>query len=241
MIMAIICIALNAYAGDDLHWTSIEKNVMINDFTALRKYLLHMKTYQVNVIESSYEDYNTITYSDRSVGYFKRDKYEYRSYLVGIYTIQDNVCRVVIDSTKKVIMVADPTKSLDPAYSISDYQTLLKSCIRVEMAKADGKTTYRMEFSKESAYSAFEMTVKDSMTEKIVLYLNKKVKAGTRITQPRIEIDLENWTEEVKDKKESFTTEPYVFKKGDTYYLKPRYAGKYKLSDQRVQSRTTKK
>ncbi len=235
--------ALDAFAGSNLQWSVIDKSVLVSDLVALNKYMLHMTTCQLNVTESSFEDYSSSIYHDRSEGYFKRDKYEYSSYILGVYTIQDNTCRIVIDSAKKTIMVADPTKSIDPSFSAMDTKSLFKMCTHAEIAKSEKYTYYRLEFSEGYAFTSYEMTIKDSLPVKVVLYYSKKIKrtGSNESTRPRVEIDLDNWTTSVSDKKNAFDTDNYVSKKGDQYFLKPRYAGKFKLSDVRVLTRTTKK
>jgi len=243
MIVLMMSVVINsAFAGNGLQWSVVDKSVLASELAALNKYSQHLDKYEVNITESSYEDYYTNTYHERSEGYFKKNKNEFHSYIQGVHTIQTSDCRLVIDSSKKIIMVANPLQSLNPAFSSSgEYEILFKLCTHLERANDDGKTYYKVTFSPGYAFTSYELIIKDSLVEKVIMFYSKKIKKGSEFFQPRVEIDFDNWTTKFTDRKNYFDINTVVEKKGSKYVLTQPYVGKFKFSDQRVLVKTTKK
>jgi hypothetical protein len=241
LVLYIALLVTPVFAGANIHWLTIEKNVMAADLLAMSQYFQRMHTYQLEMTDASFENYTTDVYHQKATGYYKRNGYEFHSFMMGVHTIQDNVCRLTIDSAKKLMIVADPTKSMDNKLALSDYEFLLKIATKLQKAKVGDYLYYHMEFEKDYQFTAYDITLKDSLPVKAVMYYSKKVKQGDKLQQPRVEMNYDKWLLNVVDKETAFSISKYVEKKGGEYFLTPAYAGKYKLLDQRVLTKTNKK
>jgi len=234
-------IAVKGWSGGPVHWLVIDKQEMASDMAGLAKRFQHMKRYEVNVTHASFTDYKTDIAHQSFKGYFKRNNEEFHNFLLGVQTIQTAKCKVVIDSERKVIAVADPISSLDSIMPVSDYTTTYKLCSSIKRSVIANRIYYRMEFKENYSVSAIELTVKDSLPEKIVMYYSKAVKQGGSSTKPRLEISFSNWNTKFSGDKEFFDIQKYLDNKGNQYFLKTPYAAKFKLLDERVLTRNAKK
>ncbi|HXP49518.1 MAG TPA: hypothetical protein VN922_06185, partial [Bacteroidia bacterium] len=176
------------FAGNDIHWSVIDKDVMSADLVAINQHYQRMHIYETVITNASYENYTTSEAHQKSSGYFKREYSQFHSYMLGVHTIQSKTCRLVIDSAKKIMIVADPTNSLDNNFTLSDFEALLKVCTKLQKAKMGNYIYYHMEFQKDYRYTAYDMTLKDSVPEKIVMYYSRKVTKGDKTGQPRMEV-----------------------------------------------------
>ncbi|MGP8217334.1 MAG: hypothetical protein ACLQQ4_17330 [Bacteroidia bacterium] len=229
------------FAGNEMHWSPIDKTIMSADLAAMNQHFQRMRVYQVIMTDASFENYTTSTYHQKATGYYKRDEDKFHAFMMGVRSIQDGECRITIDSAKKIIIVADPTKSMDNNYTLSDFQALLAICTKLLKAKVGNRTYYHLEFQKDYELSSYDLTLKDSLPEKAVMYYSKKIKQGGKEEQPRVEINYDKWIMDVSDKATAFSTEKYVEMRGGNYFLTPFYSKAFKLLDQRVLTKPNKK
>lgn len=232
---------VSAYGNGPIKWVAINKDMMAADMMQLVKRFQHMKKYEVWVTHASYENYTTTVSHQTSKGYFIRDNKNYHNFLLGIHTIQENGCRIVIDSAKKVMMLADPTDANDSIMPVSDYSMLYGLCSSIKQGKEGNMTFYRLEFGKQYYMSAMEFVLEDSLPAKIIMYYAKSVKSGNKMTKPRLEIEYSNWAMKISDAGTAFDIEAYVKRDGNRYFLRKNYLAKYKLLDERVLTRNNKK
>jgi hypothetical protein len=233
-------IASFAFAGSDKQWVSVDRKELSQTLEALNRIIAKIEYGGATITTASYDDYISTTYHQRTEGYFKRSGNEYYSYMLGTRTIQDNDQRIVIDSSKKVICIADPTISMNNVVDAGSYASMLKACSSIQKAQWEGYTYYKMVFPPGQRMTSYEFSIKDSLLQRIVIYYDIEVKKGSKI-KPRMEVEFSNWKTGTKYSADVFSIGKYVSKKGDDFYLKEPYAGKYKLLDERVLSKATKK
>ena len=234
-------VVFSAVAGGAVKWSEIDRNAMSTDMMALGKLFQQMRHYKVDIMQSSYEDYTSEVYHERTKGYFERSNEDYHDYTLGIHTIQSNGCRTVIDSAKRILIIGDPTSTIDSMMPESNYKVMLKLCTSIKKAQNGNFTYYRMEFKEGYVLSAYEFTMEDKLPSKIVMYYSKKVKKGGALTKPRMEIIFSNWKMNPQETEGEYDIQKYLIKSGNSYALKAPYAGKFKLLDQRVKTRNDKK
>ncbi len=206
----------------------------------ISKYMQSLSQYQATITDASYPDYTTELFHEKNTGYIKRAGQKFHNYLLGIHTIQNGTCRLVIDTAKKVLVVADPLESINDVLSDTVYNYFMKVCSKIRIAHTGNQTYYRLEFKDPYPLSFYTMTIKDSLVEKIVMYYRNEVKVNNRSGKPRLEMTFDKWKTSIDDTQKAFDINNYVFRKGREYCLTASYKGKYKLLDERVKTRNLK-
>ncbi len=220
-------------------WDVIDKQMMTQKLEEIKKQLKDVQNYSITVSHASFEDYTTNVPHEKTAGFFRRSKNNYHSFLVGVTTIQNANCKLVVDSAHGVIAIADPDRSLENTLTHADYDTYLSVCTAIKMMTIGKESQYRLEFSKENPLNAYEFSIGDKgFFSKITIFYNREIKKeNNSVTKPRMEITFSNWKKNISFSKDEFDETKYVFKKGDQYFLNTLYAGKYKLLDQRVMTK----
>jgi hypothetical protein len=223
-------------------WDIINKETMARKFDEMNKQFKSMQVYSISVAHTSFEDYIGTIPHEKSTGYFKKEKINYHSFLLGIHTIQNSRCKVVVDSTREIIVVADPDHSFENTLTQADYTALLSVCNSIKKSQIGKETQYRLEFAKENPLNAYEFALdQKGLLSKLTVYYNREIKReNNTVTKPRMEITLSDWKKNINYNKEEFDESKYVFKKEGQYFLQSPYAGKYKLLDQRVVTKEKK-
>jgi hypothetical protein len=225
-------------------WTEAKKEDMSKILEALNNHFLKMHYYSMNITDASYADYTTLVYHEKSAGYFIRQADHFHSFILGVHTLQDKYCRLIVDSSQKKMMISDPMDYFDQSLNFSDYNELFKLCSKIQVAHSPNQIAYRMEFAKGSPYSAYQITLKDSLPQKIVMYYSNPVQgSGEKMKAvPRMEITFDNWKTNSAVHQDNWQISKYVDfnKKENKYTLKTPYAGKYTLFDGRVLTKANK-
>jgi hypothetical protein len=231
------------YGKVSAQWTDANKEVLSKTFESINNHFARMLSYSVNVTDESFASYTASIYHQKYSGYFKRNRESFHSYLGSVHTIQNKDCRIAVDSEKRMIMISDPVDYLTQVMPVESYTALLKICTKVLESHSENGTTYRLEFNSKNPVAAYEITIKDSLPEKIVVYYAKSIKAPNENApdKPKLEVYFSNWVINTTQSKEDFDLEKYIEKKGNNYVLKPPYSVKYKLLDERVLTRNEKK
>ncbi|HWY97770.1 MAG TPA: hypothetical protein VNY36_01685 [Bacteroidia bacterium] len=235
---------VSVYGRGPQQWLDISKDSLSATMEALNSHFAHMHNYSVKVTDESFASYTASTFHQKFSGYFKRDGESFHSYLGDVNTIQNKDYRISVDSVKKIIMISDPVDYLNQILTASDYSALLKVCTKVKISHTGDQSSYRLEFASGYPMIAYEITLKDSLPEKIVIYYSKAVKGANEniSAKPRMEIYFNNWVTNAKVPKSEFNAEKYLSKQGNKFILNPPYsAAKYKLLDERVLTRKNKK
>jgi len=227
-----------------LQWKEIKKETMSTILEQMNNRFLKMHYYKVNITDASYADYTTAAYHERSAGYFIRMGDKFHSYTLGVHTLQDKQCRIIVDSVKKSVMISDPMDYFEKSLTSGDYDELLKICQKVLISHNEKQISYRMEFTKGAPYTAYQITLKDSLPEKIVMYYSQAVQGkGEKVkSAPRMEISFNNWQTNTTALWDAVQIKNYVDLdvKENKYVLKAPYAKKYTLFDGRVLTKTKK-
>lgn len=224
-------------------WSDVNKDVLSKTLADVNNHFARMLNYKVSITDESFTSYTATEYHEKYSGYFKRNGESFHSNLGGINTLQNKDYRVAIDSAKRMVMISDPVDYLDKVLPTGNYTELLKSCTKTLAYHSGNVDAYRLEFAAGSPIAAYEITLKDSLPQKIVIYYSRSVKAAHEkdIDKPKLEVYYSNWVTGITLSKEEFSAEKYISKQGNNYVLTPPYSVKYKLLDERVLTRTDKK
>lgn len=217
-------------------WDVISKETMAQQFDEMNRQFKSMEVYSIAVTHASFENYTDKIPHEKSTGYFKKEKNNYHSFFLGIHTIQNSRCKVVVDSAHEIIIVADPDHSFANTLTQTDYSSLLSSCALIKKMQSNKETHYRFEFEKENPLNAYEFYFgQNELLSGITIYYNREIKTeNNSITKPRMEISFRNWRKNIVYSQQEFDESRFIFKKECQYFLQPSFAGKYKLLDQRL-------
>ena len=229
-------ILLIAFSFCAFDWSPLDKEAMSKKLEEINLQIKTMQNYSILISHASFEDFTSTIPHEKSTGYFKRDGSRFHSFLMGVHTIQNAGCKLVVDSIHHLIYVSDPTSTLENTLSSQDYSILLKTCTSFKKGQVEKQMLYRFEFGKEYPLDAYEMTLSPTgLLDKISIYYNREVKRENNTsTKPRMEITFRNWKKNTVFASDEFDQTKYVEKKGDQYTLGPAYLKNYKLLDQRV-------
>lgn len=219
---------------------AISKEDMGKVFGKTNTWFRTTPVYSLAVTHASYEDYTTKTAVEKSSGYFKKEKNNYHSFLIGIHTIQNSQYKIVIDTTQKIIMVSNPDQLTWLAYTQEDYQAMLKNATATRMNKTGRYTFYRVELPEYNPVGAYEFLVDEKgLMREISWYYNREVKKdenddASRV-KPRMGISFSDYKEDISfNYADTFSEALYFEKKNNKLVLTEKYAA-FKLLDQRIQ------
>lgn len=212
---------------------------MAKIFEQMNNWFKNTATYSLTITHASYEDHKTIVPVEKSVGYFKKDKNNYHSFLLGMHTIQNSNYKIVVDSSEKILMVANPDQLVWNTYTLDDYTYILKNCATIRVTDSGTDKKYRMDFDKEANISSYEFLFnQDGLLKEVVSYYNEEVKKdddeNSPKVKPRISITFSEYKKNpVLNYKEEFDESKYITKKNDKLIPAEAYKD-YKFSDQRL-------
>ena len=222
-------------------WSSISKDEMAKIFEKMSNSLKNTQSYSMVVTHSSYENYKTNTPFEQSKGYFKKDKNNYHSFLLGIHTIQNTKYKMSVDTSAKVIMVAkNENNSIFDTYQLQDYKDLIDVCSSIKTMDIGTDKQYRLEFKDGYSLSSQEFTVSpDGILKQITLYYAKAVQLdpedkNSAKVKPRLSISFSEYKKNAAfNYKNEFDESAYFYKSGEKLMLTEKYKH-YELSDQRL-------
>lgn len=237
----LLLITAFAHGGQpsNMNWTSISKEEIIKVFENINSWFKNTSSYSLTVTHASYEDYQSEIPADKSVGYFKKDKTNYHSCLLGIHTIQNDNYKIVIDTVKKLIMVANPDKNHWGSFTLDDYNLAMGYCSALKFAQAGKEKYYRMEFKDGYPMTAYEFSLNEQgqMKQSILYYSaikknNENEKSQEKIS-PRLTIVFSDYKKNPPfNYKEEFDDSRYFIKGEKKFIPAPKYQ-QYKIRDQR--------
>jgi len=213
---------------------------MAKVFKQINNWFINTPIYSLSVTHASYESYKTTIPVEKAAGYFKKNKNNYHSFLIGIHTIQNKTYKIVIDSSEKIILVANPDKLIWNTYTTSDYDTLLKTCATIKVTTVGNDKLYRMDFNSESPIAWYEFLINpNGLPKEIVWYYNQEIKKdeedeASEKVKPRVSITFSNYNSSaVLDYNKEFNEGIYFTNTNNKISLTEKYKN-YKLNDQRV-------
>lgn len=224
-------------AAQSSSWKNIEREEMIKVLEQAGS-IYRMDSYSIMVAHASYEDHKTIVPHERSSGYFKKDKSNYHSFILGIHTIQNENYKIVIDTLNKLMLVAKPDKNILSPHSIEDQKTMLNSCINLKTMNSGNEKRYRMELKEGYPLSAYEFLIDpQGMLKEITCYYTEKNKkeSGTEnaTITPRLSITFSEYKKNPPYNSSEFDEKKYFFIKDNRLMLTEKYKD-FKLHDQRI-------
>jgi len=223
----------------EVQWTSISKEDLAKAFEQVGDKYKNSASYSMNVTHASYESYTDVKPHQRSKGYFKKEGNNYHSMLLGIHTLQNERCKLIVDSAKKVILVSDPDKSMQKDPVAINYASLLSIYSALKYAASGKDKYYRIETKQNNPIAAYEYIIDGSGFMKDIVFYYRAVKkepgaSGSETLSPRLHIEFSAFAENIKfNYQQEFDENRYIMKKEKKYVLREPYQD-YQLLDQRI-------
>ncbi|CAN5526245.1 hypothetical protein BH10BAC1_BH10BAC1_13370 [soil metagenome] len=221
-------------------WVTVSKDNMAIVFEQMSNWYKNNTNYSVVVTHTSYQTHTTTVPYEKSVGFFKKEKNNYHSFLLGIHTIQNTNCKIILDTANNAMMVANVDNSIWTAYTLEDYKYTLKMCKEIKVVTINTDKKYRLEYSEGYPLERYEFIVAaDGSLKEVIWYYSKKIPKdiddeNSEKVKPRLSITLSAYKKlQSGSNKNEFDETKYFVKKGNKLFPSEKYKN-FTLSDQRI-------
>jgi hypothetical protein len=226
------CCAWNSYAQT----VTIEKEEMVKVFKKINEWFKDTPSYSMTITHASYENYEAQVPYQKATGFFKKEKENYHSFIMGMHTIQNDHFKFVIDSSSKTILVANPDQLTWTNYTTDDYTVQLMNSIAIRMTTVGTYKFYRVELAENSSINAYEFLVdEDGLLKEVKWYYNQAVsKDDGPKAKPKAGISFSGYKKNISfNYKEEFSESPYFTSVTHKLQTTDQF-NLYKLLDQRI-------
>ncbi len=220
-------------------WEDMSKEGMAKVFEQMSNWFKNTTNYSVVVTHASYETHTTTLPFEKSVGYFKKEKDNYHSFLLDIHSIQNAQYKIVLDTANKVMMIANIDKSIWNAYTLEDYKFILKTSKECKIMRLNTDKKYQIAYNEGHPLERYEFLVaSDGSLKEVIMYYSKKVpkdvdNKNSEKVKPRLTITFSAFKKlQPNTNDNEFNEKKYFLKKGKKLVPVAQYKD-FTLSDQR--------
>lgn len=229
---------LSIAAGNGGDWSVLSQEEFGKVFKQQEVFYKEKTSYDLNIWHASYENFSSTIPYERMEGFFKRDGKNYHSFLMGIHTIQNSRIKIVVDSSDKKIMIANPDDAFQPI-ATKDLANNLKGYNSIKVRSIENGKIYRIEYKENiGSLSALEyVTAANGTITKMVMYYNElSYDPGFRKKEekykPRMEVEFRDYKPGAKNNKEDFDEGKFIALQGAKYKGIGKYES-YRIFDTR--------
>lgn len=201
-----------------------------------------MNNFSMNVTYNLYPTYKSTVPSDIYKGYYKKVKTNIHSHLLGIETIQSEKIRIVIDSSDKLMLLANPVLTSKVALVSFNLDSALALCSRVELKQDQAdEDVFKLLFDdEESEFSSILICIdkKQNLIKKLTLFYNTAVPLNNEDEnsakeKPRVDIIYSDVNTKATAAKNEFSESNYFSMLKGKYVPAKQYE-KYKIINQKL-------
>ncbi len=199
-------------------------------------------SYSYTVTHATYAGHQASVPYEQKKGYFKKYATGFHCYIMDVHSIQNKNYLITIDSSRKLILVNNPTRTfVGNKISIDDYIKTLDKCKTIKMIQKGKNKTLRIEFEKKFSVAAYEFTVgKDGLLHSILVFYAKEVKAvNGSMVKPKLSIAFEKFETGINPGKKELNESEFFALTNGSFQLNESYKG-YTLLDQRIKNEKQK-
>lgn len=213
------CFVVKAQQQDGA-WKSVPAAQYIETVKRLNQKYLQAEAYEYSMHYTSYENHTTDQVFEKSTGYVKKVKSSYYSKTLGMQLIQNERCRLFIDSNSKVVAVSKPSgmQSL-----LAEHEKLLAQAQEIKARTEAAGVRYKIRFPDDAPVTAFEMLVDKNgwVKETETFYRKTQMNEDGEETPayPRLKIVYSTPKMNIAYKKSDFDESRYVKKTAEGYKL----------------------
>jgi hypothetical protein len=198
------------------------------------KWYTSTPTFSLAVTHSIYAGHTSTQPYEQSVGYYRKYAGGYHSRILTIHTIQNKNVRITLDTSEKVMLVANAQPAAG-GVSAEEYLEALKKCTALRAAATAKGSVLQMEFGKHSRVTLYEIEFDKSgrFASVKVLYANEvQSEEGTPV-KPKLVITFDKYSTAPAEGRSELNEGRYYTKQGNELIAMPAFAG-YNLLDQRI-------
>jgi hypothetical protein len=231
-LITVLIHGMNASADD---WSRVTTDDFLAAMTNITDKVQKNASYSVDLSYTTYELSKNEIIHDYSSGYVKKSGIDTHSFTMGIHTIQNEKCRVVVDSINEIIAVTNPMSvefnEMAPALS----KELYKNVKSIRKRNTDGIISYEVVFGENMPIISFVLQVdQQQLMKQVDIVYRRQLKSNSQQdTNLRLRLAFNNWIFNPKFSQEVFSMSRYVNEEKDNYSPSSAYSN-YQLSDQRI-------
>lgn len=181
------------------------------------------KSFEFDMIQRLYTFPSDARPKETFSGHIKKSGDQYRSFTLGVLTIQNKEAKLVIDTAAHTMIYTNPT--IMDAYSGANLNAMLSLCTRVTVMQSDTNDMLKLEFNTlNSPVEKMEITLRKSRLIKLVLYHLPVMDENDQMIKPKTEILFQNFNIEESATKADFDLSPYVRMKNNQIQLTDSYS-----------------
>lgn len=233
LITQFLCVSLYA---QKIEWKTIDTNMLIKDFQSVLHNYENMKTYSMQLTYISYKDSVTQEVSDRSVGFYKKDKQHYHSYIMENRTIQNDQYKFVVDEYNKMIIVSKPDSIASSGLGIGTANLNTSAIAFVKKTIINGENRYRIEYENGLDITAIEYIIsKEGLIKEISMFYNRSIigeKGNVEVINPRVVMTFTSVSKKFTPDKQEFDHLKYFTEKDNKLYPASEFSN-YEIYDYR--------
>ncbi len=196
------------------NWISLTPKEANTKFMQLDKKLNSLQSYSIKVTQRTFQNYTTQKSAFQYVGFVHKNDKNFRTLLMGIYTIQNNKYKLNIDTTNKIILISDPTQE-QPEMTMFSAQNekMLEACKTIKSKNENKKEYISLTYSEKTKFKTTDLIfTEDGLPVSIKLFLNYAVaqKKDAKTEKPRIEMEYTEHNLKTKFSEAEFSEKKYI-------------------------------
>ncbi len=240
ILLAITVTLLGSFKPKDVAWQIIDVKIAAKELKDLQASYAKITNYSIRINYRTFDTKNGDDIHDKSNGYMIKSGTNTKSRLLGIYSVQNDKCRITIDSAKKTIQVSNPFTFKDPGFSLRDYFKILSFCKTVKKITENNVIGYRFETKNKAGLIAQEIFIENGITKEVNAYYanehfyreNNDLKK--EVVYPRLNVVFSDFNPKIKLAPSEFSIDNIIdFSNSKKLKLTLNYKG-YKLIDGRI-------
>lgn len=211
------------------NWQKVNMEEVVNALTLVNEKIVQAKTLKVQIDQEIIDLTDSSTYM-KSKGFFARkDSLLFRSKSFGVEIMQNEDCRVVIDSNAKTLVVSNigaTAPAFDPV-TIQSYFSKYPKTTAYRSVNEAGETSYLIRFEGEDLpvqALSFSYT-SDLLLAEVLIDLNQSVNPEIPDAKCRTVMRFSNYTINKSIPKAYFSADFAVKKKKGKFQPAPEYTG----------------
>jgi hypothetical protein len=236
----VFILALLSLSFTKSEWKVLSAKEANTKFAELNSKINELSSFTVSVSHRTFENYETTKWAFQYDGYVKKQGNNYHSLLMGLHTIQNEKYKLVMDTSKHIILVSLPSEQVDLGNYTAQNEKLMSACKEIKMKTEPEKTIFHFVFNEMMMYSKSELSFnKELLPLSIKIYLNKQVKVKKdgveKLDKPRVEVNYTNYIKNVKFSANEFSEKKY-FREVNSSFIPAEAYKDYTIKDLRLKT-----
>jgi len=232
-ILTFILLGLSSYAQKDISFEDMSV------FHSKMERFYGKESYSLKVIYRSFKGHSSSHPEDEMTGFISKKGNIFESYQLGVYSIQNENIKVIVDSAEMTINLTYPDSNITSFYSKEQFEESKYNLSSIEHYKRSQSDIIIMTYKYGYSYSKIELSIaKKGFINEMILYLTNTVKykdENNNIKEEKAKISINYLDISSQSNGLKLNMEDIVIKTKGGYELTSKYKG-YELIDYRYQN-----